>query len=222
MNRIANFTTSSVGRKLLMGLTGFFLCSFLMVHLYLNLFLLKSDGGGTFDAYSEFMATYPLVRPLEIVLFAGFLAHMVIGVWLWWTNRSVRSRAYAVNRASENSELSSRIAFITGAFVLVFLVLHINAFFVRSRFLESGKSMYEIVAETFANPWTDAFYLAALVFLGYHLKHGVQSAFQTFGLRTPRYRKLIDLVAVIFWLLIPAAFATLPVYFLWSHLTGGH
>jgi succinate dehydrogenase / fumarate reductase cytochrome b subunit len=127
-----------------------------------------------------------------------------------------------VNRASENSELSSRIAFITGAFVLVFLVLHINAFFVRSRFLESGKSMYEIVAETFANPWTDAFYLAALVFLGYHLKHGVQSAFQTFGLRTPRYRKLIDLVAVIFWLLIPAAFATLPVYFLWSHLTGGH
>jgi succinate dehydrogenase / fumarate reductase, cytochrome b subunit len=222
MNRIANFTTSSVGRKLLMGLTGFFLCSFLIVHLYLNLFLLKSDSGGTFDAYSEFMATYPLVRPLEIVLFAGFLTHMVIGIWLWWTNRNVRPRAYAVNRASENSELSSRIAFITGAFVLIFLVLHINAFFVRSRFLESGKSMYEIVTETFSNPWTDTFYLAALVFLGYHLKHGVQSAFQTFGLRTPRYRRLIDLVAVIFWLLIPAAFASLPVYFLWSHLTGGH
>lgn len=222
MNRIASFITSSVGRKLLMGLTGFFLCSFLVVHLYINLFLLKSDTGGTFEAYAEFMATYPLVRPLEIVLFAGFLTHMAIGVWLWWANRKVRTRQYAVNRASENSALPSRIAFVTGAFVLAFLILHVNAFFVRSRFFDSSTSMYEIVAGTFTDPWTVAFYLVALVFLAYHLKHGVQSAFQTFGLRTPRYRMLIDLVAVIFWLLIPAAFASIPLYFLWSHLTGGH
>jgi succinate dehydrogenase / fumarate reductase cytochrome b subunit len=205
-----------------MGLTGLFLCSFLVVHLYINLFLLKSDGGGTFDAYAEFMASYPLLRPVEILLFAGFLLHMVIGIWLWWTNRKIRPRAYAVNRASDSSDLPSRIAFVTGAFVLVFLVLHVNAFFVRSRFLDHGTSMYEIVAGAFSDPWTVAFYLVALVFLGYHLKHGVQSAFQTFGLRTPRYRTLIDLVAAVFWLLIPAAFAALPIAFLWSHLAGGH
>jgi succinate dehydrogenase / fumarate reductase, cytochrome b subunit len=217
MNRITKFYTSSVGRKLLMGLTGFFLCSFLVVHLYLNLFLFKSDGGQTFDAYSEFMATYPLVRPLEIVLFLGFLLHIFIGVWLWIGNRIARPSRYAVHRPSETSDLSSRVMFWTGVFVFVFLAIHINSFFIRSRFLEPTRPMYEIVAETFANPWYDLFYIIALIFLGYHLLHGFQSAFQTFGLRTKKYRRLIDLLALVFWLLIPLCFAALPLYFLWAH-----
>ncbi len=217
MNRITKFYTSSVGRKLLMALTGFFLCSFLVVHLYLNLFLFKSDAGRTFDAYSEFMATYPLIRPLEIVLFLGFLFHIFIGVWLWIGNRIARPSRYAVHRPSETSDLSSRVMFWTGVFVFVFLAIHINSFFVRSRFLEPTRPMYEIVAETFANPWYDLFYIVALVFLGYHLMHGFQSAFQTFGLRTKKYRRLIDLVALLFWLLIPICFAAMPLYFLWAH-----
>jgi succinate dehydrogenase / fumarate reductase cytochrome b subunit len=220
MNRITNFYTSSVGRKLLMGLTGLFLCSFLVIHLYINLFLFKGDGGNSFDVYAEFLATYPLLRPLEIILFAGFLLHAVIGTWLWIVNRRVRPRNYAVNTASDTSALSSRIAFITGAIVAVFLVVHIKTFFVTSRFFPTGKTMYEIVAEAFRNPWYVAFYLIALVFLGYHLKHGVQSAFQTFGLRTGKYQGLIDLIAVIFWLIIPLGFAVIPLYFLWAHLTG--
>ncbi len=217
MNRITKFYTSSVGRKLLMALTGFFLCSFLVVHLYLNLFLFKSDAGRTFDAYSEFMATYPLIRPLEIVLFLGFLFHIFIGVWLWIGNRIARPSRYAVHRPSETSDLSSRVMFWTGVFVFVFLAIHINSFFVRSRFLEPTRPMYEIVAETFANPWYDLFYIVALVFLGYHLMHGFQSAFQTFGLRSKKYRRLIDLVALLFWLLIPICFAAMPLYFLWAH-----
>ena len=74
-----------------------------------------------------------------------------------------------------------------------------------------------MVASAFRNPWTVAFYLVALVFLGYHLKHGFQSAFQTFGLRSPRYQVLIDLLAIVFWLLIPLAFAAMPVYFYLAH-----
>jgi len=222
MNRIAPFLTSSVGRKLLMGLTGFFLCSFLTVHLTINLFLLAQDEGATFDTYAEFMATYPLVRPVEILLFAGFLLHMFIGVWLWWTNRRVRETRYAVNRAADTSDLSSRIMFISGVLVLGFLVVHVNAFFVSSRFFDPGKTMYEMVRDAFANPWTDALYLAAFVVLGYHLRHGFQSAFQTFGLRVPRYEKLIAAIGVIFWLLIPLAFACIPLYFLWNHSSGGN
>ncbi len=216
MNRITKFYTSSVGQKLLVALTGFFLCSFLVVHLYINLFLLKSDNGRTFDAYSEFMATYPLIRPLEIVLFLGFFLHMLLGAWLWLRNRAKRPERYAVHRMSESSDLSSRIMFWTGLVVLAFLVVHINAFFIRSRFLEPGKPMYDIVAEVFRNPWNDAFYVVALGFLGYHLLHGFQSAFQTFGLRHHRYRILIDVLAVIFWLLIPICFAVMPLYFLWA------
>ena len=217
MNRITTFYTSSVGRKLLMGLTGFFLCSFLVVHLYINLFLLKSDSGQTFDAYSEFMATYPLIRPIEIVLFLGFLLHVFIGVWLWFINRRARPERYALHRASDTSALSSRVMFWTGTFVFVFLVLHINTFFVRSRFLDTDTPMYEIVAQTFKDPWVDAFYIVALFFLGYHLLHGFQSAFQTFGIRHERYKTLIDLLAIVFWLLIPLCFAAIPLYFLWAH-----
>src|SRR3972149_8189868 len=116
MAKIASFYTSSVGRKLLVAMTGLFLCSFLVFHLYINLFLLKAEAGQTFDAYSEFLATYPLLRPIEWVLFAGFLLHAFIGGWLWLTNRIARPRGDEGNRASETRTLESRGAFWTGAF----------------------------------------------------------------------------------------------------------
>jgi succinate dehydrogenase / fumarate reductase cytochrome b subunit len=200
-----------------MGLTGFFLCSFLIVHLLINLFLFKQDAGNTFDTYAEFMATYPLIRPLEIVLFAGFLLHGILGTYLWIANRRARPVPYAVNTPGENSTLASRIAFISGAGVLVFLVVHVNTFFVKSRFFPTGETMYGLVRDAFSNPWYVGFYMIALVFLAYHLNHGFQSAFQTFGLRNRKYQNLIDATAVVFWLLIPAAFAAIPLYFLLAH-----
>jgi len=215
MITFTKFYTSSVGRKVLMSLTGLFLCSFLIVHLTINLFLF--GGERSFEDYAEFMATYPLLRPVEIILFLGFLLHAVIGVWLWIQNRMARPERYEVNSASDNSALSSRVAFWTGLVVAAFLVVHINAFFITSRFLYTGKTMYEIVAESFQQPLTVIFYLLALAFLAYHLKHGFQSAFQTLGWRTARYGWLIDAVGVIFWLLIPLCFAAMPLYFLWAH-----
>lgn len=217
MNKTTTFLTSSVGRKIIMSLTGFFLFSFLIVHLYINLFLFKQDEGATFDVYAEFMATYPLLRPIEIVLFAGFLLHAFVGGWLWITNRSVRPVGYKVNKASDSSTLTSRIAFWTGLFVAVFLVIHVKTFFVRSRFFPDGRTMYELVAEAFKDPLYVGFYIVALVFLGYHLKHGFQSAFQTFGLRVQRYERLIDIVGILFWLIIPICFAAMPLYFLLAH-----
>jgi succinate dehydrogenase / fumarate reductase cytochrome b subunit len=217
MKTLISLLTSSVGRKVLMGLSGFFLCSFLVVHLYINLFLFAQDGGRTFDTYAEFMATYPLVRPLEIVLFLGFLFHAALGIILWIMNRRARPVGYKVSRASETSALSSRIMWVTGGIVTVFLVIHVNGFFVQSRFFPDGRTMYELVADTFRNPWIVALYLVALVFLGYHLKHGFQSAFQTFGLRVGRYERWIEALGVVFWLLIPLGFAAMPVYFFLAH-----
>jgi succinate dehydrogenase / fumarate reductase cytochrome b subunit len=217
MKKILAFFTTSVGRKLLMGLSGLFLCSFLVVHLYINLFVLKGDAGGTFDEYAEFMSTYPLLRPLEIVLFAGFLLHMVLGIVLWLANRRVRPQGYAVNRASDTSALSSRIMWITGGVVLVFLVLHVNAFFVQTRFFPHTGTMYEIIRDAFRSPATVGFYLVALAFLAFHLRHGWQSSFQTFGLLNGKYKGLIEAVGVVFWLLIPLGFALIPVVLFLSH-----
>lgn len=200
-----------------MALTGLFLCSFLIVHLYINLFLFKQDAGATFDVYAEFMATYPLLRPLEIILFGGFLLHAVVGIGLWLSNRRVRPQQYKVNRASDNATLTSRMTFWTGMVVAVFLIIHINTFFVQSRFFANGRTMYEIVEQAFRSPLYVAFYIVALVFLGYHLRHGVQSTFQTLGIRNARFQSLIDLVGVVFWLILPAAFAAIPLYFLLAH-----
>lgn len=217
MNKTTGWLTSSVGRKIIMSLSGFFLFSFLIVHLYINLFLFRQDGGKEFDTYAEFMATYPLLRPLEIVLFAGFLLHAFVGVWLWLTNRSVRPRPYKVNRASDSSTLSSRVAFWTGIVVAAFLVVHINTFFITSRFFPDGRPMSALIADAFSHPVYDAFYLVALAFLGFHLKHGFQSAFQTLGLRNQKYQRVIDIVGIFFWLIIPICFAAMPLYFLFAH-----
>ena len=217
MSKPVAFLSSSVGRKMLMALSGLFLCSFLLVHLYINLFLFKQDNGAEFEMYGHFMATYPLVRPLEIGLFAGFLLHAFIGIWLWIMNRRARPVRYKVSKAGENSTLSSRIMWATGTIVGIFLVIHINGFFVQSRFITPGRPMYEIVREAFMNPWLDAFYIIALGFLAYHLKHGFQSAFQTFGLRHSRHERLIEFVGMLFWLLVPLGFAAMPLYFLWAY-----
>jgi len=217
MSKTTAFLTSSVGRKLIMGLSGLFLCSFLVVHLYLNLFLFKQDNGGTFDVYSEFMATYPLIRPLEIFLFLGFLVHALLGIWLWIVNRRARPVRYVVLKAGDSSALSSRIMWVTGIGVSIFLVLHINAFFIQSRFFANGRTMYEIVREAFHNPWTVGLYVVAIAFLAYHLRHGFQSSFQTFGIRHLHYQRAIDVLAIVFWLLIPLGFAAIPLFFLWAH-----
>ena len=217
MDRITRLYTSSVGRKLIVGGTGFFLCTFLVVHLYVNLFLFKRDGGETFELYADFLATYPLVRPIEWLLFGGLLIHAFVGAWLWVKNKQTRPKNYAENKASENSTFTSRFAFVTGSVVFIFLVIHINTFFVKSRFFNNGMTMYDRVIEAFSHPWYDIFYIVSIVFLGYHLKHGFQSAFQTFGIRHEKYQRLIDAIAVVFWLLIPLGFASIPLYFLWAH-----
>jgi succinate dehydrogenase / fumarate reductase cytochrome b subunit len=213
--------TSSVGQKLLVGLTGLFLCTFLVVHLSGNLLLFKNDGGKAFDTYSEFMSTNTGIRIMEIVLFAGFLIHIIFAVSTWIGNRLSRPKRYLQNRASENSALESRLTFVTGSVVFIFLVVHLRSFFVPSRFAPAGTkpSMYELVRAAFSNPVYDGFYVVAMALLGYHLRHGFQSAFQTFGLR-PGREKTIDLLAIVFWLLIPIGYAIMPLYFLWARSKG--
>ena len=220
MSNETRFFNSSVGQKLLVSLTGLFLCSFLVVHLTGNMLLFKNDEGVAFEEYSGFMSTDVRIRALEIVLFAGILGHILFAVRAWIKNRGARPQQYAMNRASENSSLASRIMTASGSVVFIFLVVHLRTFFVPSRFPGEVKlSMYALVKTAFSSPVYVGFYLFSLFLLGFHLKHGFQSAFQTLGLR-PKLRGLVDLVAVLFWLVIPFGFAAMPIYFLWAHYAG--
>lgn len=214
MNAIFTFINSSVGKKLLMSLTGIFLSVFLIVHLAGNLLVLKSDGGESFNAYAHFMGGNPLIRTLEIGLFLIILIHIVNGIRIWFQNRSARGKNYAAYKLEENTTFQSRMMSVSASLVLLFLVVHLKKFWVPARFLHE-QSMATLVYTTFRDPFYVVFYLAALIILGYHLRHGFQSAFQTLGWKTKRYAGIIEFVAVLFWLVIPAMFAIIPltIYF---------
>lgn len=241
MSNLTSAFSYSIGKKLIMGLTGLFLISFLVVHLAGNLLLFK--GEIAFNEYSEFMGHNPLIRTMEIVLFAGFLFHIVDGLMLAMQNRKARPVGYAVNAGSKNSTLFSRIMPHTGVIMLVFLVLHLVSFFVHARFgvdvgYEGAKtetymissmnvdpatigldsemvwSPYHKAVALFSVPWYSIFYIVAMAVISLHLLHGFQSAFQTVGFRHKKYFPIIKALGVGYAILIPAAFAAIPVYFL--------
>lgn len=217
MKTLLTFYESSIGKKIVMSLSGLFLCLFLIVHVSINLLLFKNDGGVAYNEYSEFMSSNPIIRTIEIVLFVGLLLHIISGVLVWLKNRVSRPTGYDVYKLSENTPFSSRTPMLTASAALVgyFLVSHLITFWIPTRFGSEHKLPYEMVAEAFAQPSLSIFYIISVVFLAFHLKHGFQSGFQTLGLKNKRYQWLIDAFGVLFWLLIPAAFAAMPAYFLW-------
>ena len=218
MNKFTALYRSSIGKKIIMSLSGLFLCTFLVVHVVINLFLFKGDGGATYNKYSEFMSTNFVIRAIEIVLFVGLIAHMISGVVVWLKNRASRPVGYEVYRLKDNTPFTSRTPMLTASASLVFffLMVHLKTFWVPNRFWDSPPpSNYDVVAAAFSDPVYSIFYIVAIVFLAFHLRHGFQSGFQTLGLSDKRYKWLIDSVAVIFWFVIPLAFAAMPAYFLW-------
>lgn len=220
MSKIIAFYKSSIGKKILMSLTGLFLCTFLLEHFVGNLLLFREDGGKAYEAYTEFLVGNPVIRFIEIFLFLGFLLHIFLGIVVWWKNRTSRSHKYVEFRLKDNTPLSSRITIWTGSFIFIFLVIHLNTFFVPSRLTDVHVPLYDLVMQAFQSPVYDGFYLIALFLLGYHLKHGFQSGFQTLGLLNKKYSTLVELFGMIFWLIIPLGFACMPLYFLLIHKLG--
>jgi succinate dehydrogenase / fumarate reductase cytochrome b subunit len=200
-----------------MSLTGLFLIIFLTEHLIGNLLLFANDQGEMYEAYGEFLVSNPVIRFIEIFLFLGILGHLTIGVILWFKNRKARSVKYKLFRLKDNATLASRTTILTGIVILIFLYIHLTTFFFPSRFSAEKVSTYELVVQAFSNEWYSLFYLVALFVLGYHLRHGFQSAFQTLGLRNKKYTPFLDLVAFMVWCLIPLGFAAIPIYFFFFH-----
>src|SRR6188508_2911241 len=118
-----NFFTSSIGKKIIMGLTGFFLIIFLIVHCGVNSMIFFNDGGETFNHWAHFMGSNLIVRTMEIGLFAFLILHIVQGLILWKQNNAARPVKYAVNKPEKNSTWYSRGMGLLGTLILMFLVL---------------------------------------------------------------------------------------------------
>ncbi|PSR52159.1 succinate dehydrogenase [Adhaeribacter arboris] len=214
--------SSTIGRKLIMSLTGLFLCSFLVVHLIGNLQLFKDDGGEAFNIYSKFMGHNPVIRTLELVLLAGFAFHIWDALALTRRNKSARSVGYAVNHLDQNSNWSSRNMGLLGTVILVFLLIHLYNFFWRARFGdlpvqtiegEEYEDLYSVVVESFQIWWYVTIYVIAMAALCFHLIHGFASAFQTLGLNHKKYTPAIQAIGYGFSILVCLGFAAMPLYF---------
>lgn len=213
---------SSVSKKVIMGLTGLFLISFLVVHLGINLCALLDDGGETFNIAAEFMAKNLVIRTMEIGLFLGFIIHIVDGLYLEFKNRQARPVAYYKSPGSENSTWYSRSMGLLGTLLLIFLIVHLAHFWVKSRFGDitdeyGRENLYLIMAQVFKNPIVVVLYVISQISLAYHLLHGFQSAFQTLGFNHPKYSPLIKVTGTAYAILVPLLFAIIPVVLYFRH-----
>jgi len=207
---MSGLKSSSLGRKIVMSLSGFFLITFLLVHLGVNLTLFI--GADTFNGASHFMATNPLIQVMQYVLAAGFIVHIAMGIWLELKNRASRPIKYSKNNAAANSGWASRNMIYTGFLVLLFLVLHLKDFFVEIKFGEVHDD-FQLVTQLFTNPIYVIIYVVAFILLGLHLSHGFQSAFTSIGARAPKYLKFIKNLGIAFSYLIALGFSVIAIYF---------
>lgn len=219
-----NFIQSSLGKKLLMGLTGFFLITFLIVHCLLNSFIFFNDGGLMFNTGAQFMADNILIRIMEIVLFIGLILHCVQALVLTMQNNKARPVKYAVNNGKANSKWYSRSMGVLGSLLLIFLVVHLMHFWVKSRFTglpgedaNGNENLYAVMQEVFHMGWVVFVYVGGVIALGYHLLHGFPSAFQTLGWNHPKYNRAITICGTAFSIIVPLIFAAMPIamYFEW-------
>ncbi|WP_461116987.1 succinate dehydrogenase cytochrome b subunit [Spirosoma jeollabukense] len=223
MSWINQLLTSSIGKKIVMALTGLFLISFLIVHCAINALIFYNDGGKTFTHWAHFFATNPIIRTIEIFLIVGFLIHIVQGVLLWKQNRRARPVRYAVQKASTNSAWYSRSMALLGTLILLFLVIHTSNFWIPNRtnqFLYNEElPLYDMMLETFHNPIEVIIYTLGCFSLFWHLLHGFKSAFQSLGLNHIKYNSLIASTGTMFSIIVPLLLALMPIsiYFHWIH-----
>ncbi|HET8860280.1 succinate dehydrogenase cytochrome b subunit [Marivirga sp.] len=216
MSWLSDTLTSTIGRKLVMSLTGLFLIIFLVVHLAGNFQLLADDGGEAFNEYAEFMTSNPIIKFLSYGLYAFILLHIVMSIALVLKNKKARPTGYDKVKGSANSSFSSRNMGILGFIIFVFLVIHMRSFWFEMKFgtmpLDEfgNKDLYLIVKEAFSQWWYVALYVVCMVGLAFHLSHGFSSAFQTLGINHSKYTPFIKKLGIVYAILIPAAFASIP------------
>jgi succinate dehydrogenase / fumarate reductase cytochrome b subunit len=215
------FFTSSIGKKLLMGLTGLFLILFLIVHAGVNACIFLNDNGETFNEVAHFMSHNWILRFLELGLFAGLILHIIQGLMLWKQNRQARPVGYLMNKAEKNSTWYSRSMGILGTLLLLFLIMHLAHFFVGTKVALYGgdqpHNLFEEMKEVFSQEWVVALYLVGIIALFWHLYHGFQSAFQTLGMNHKKYTPIIKAAGTGYAVIICLLFALMPlaVYLNW-------
>ena len=228
MSWFTNAMSSTLGRKIMMSLTGLFLILFLTGHLVgnLQLFMLGEEGQLQFNAYAKFMTTNPAVKILSYLTYISIVAHVIYSIVLTRHNKAARgSDSYAYEKASASSTWSSRNMGILGTIVLIFIVVHMKGFWAEMHWgglpLDSAgnKDLHTLVVKSYTEGLDPIpgiayalFYVVCMGFVAFHLSHGFSSAFQTLGLNHSKYSPLIKKIGMAYAILVPILFAAMPLY----------
>jgi len=202
---------SSISKKFVMALAGLFLLMFLPVHLIINFMLLKNNPL-PFNEAAHFMATFPLVKIMEIVLLGTIIIHISWGILLQIQNWMARPVGYVSGNKSKTS-FFSRFMIWTGATVLTFIVLHFFNFYFVKLGLVAGdpEDFYTLAHNLFKIPAYNYIYLTCFALLGFHLYHAFSSAFQTLGLNHRIWTPVVKIAALIYAILLPSGFAFIAI-----------
>jgi len=194
-----------------MALAGVFLLLFLPVHLIINLMLLQ-DNGESFNKAAQFMATFPLIKIIEILLITAILVHVSYGIYLQIMNWLSRPVGYAGGSGTDTA-FFSRFMIWTGSSVLIFLILHFfNFYFIRLGLVPGDPDdFYTVAHNLFKIPEYNYIYLVCFTLLGLHLFHAITSASQTLGLNHRIWTPVVRIVAWIYAIIIPLGFAFISI-----------
>lgn len=208
MNWLTDTLWTSVGKKLMMALTGLFFCVFLTMHLAGNLTIYW--GKDAFISYAEHLHSLgPLLTVAEWGLLFFAVIHVSTGLLLFYQNFKARPQRYAVNRRAGGRTLSSATMPYTGVILLLFVIYHLfNFHFVD----KTHTTIFQIVSTAFSKPSYVVIYTFAMIVAAVHVSHGFWSAFQTLGANHPKYSPFLKGLSLVFSLIVGIGFGFIPVY----------
>ncbi len=215
MSSIKIFLNSTIGKKILVATTGLLFCLFLLFHLFNNLVIYTGEENFNF-LVSSLEKIKPLIRVLEVGLAATLIVHIVNSVTLSIQSKRAGSITSKSSTKKHNAPLSSRTMLFTGSILFIFIVTHLSTFWYNFQITHDHSAYYQMVTSSslgFGNIFITILYLAAMIILGFHLKHGFNSAIQTFGIKDTTIGKMLSLVSIIFWFFVPAGFFSIAFWF---------
>ncbi|MFC1830446.1 succinate dehydrogenase cytochrome b subunit [Thermodesulfobacteriota bacterium] len=207
-----SFIKTSIGKKLVMATSGFLLLSFLAIHAFGNAAIYM--GSKYFQIYADTLHGFPvLVLIFGLGLLFIFVAHIGVGLLLFFEKRKTSSRYNVQSRVVENT-FASRTMPYTGALVFLFLIIHVFGFGIAK---PEDVKISLLVQDYLSGFFYSLFYILSFIALAVHLNHGFWSMLQTFGINHPRYNTLISALTIAVPALFLVIFGGIPIYF----MTGG-
>tara|TARA_B100000700_G_scaffold96525_1_gene108685 strand:+ start:680 stop:1351 length:672 start_codon:yes stop_codon:yes gene_type:complete len=214
VNKSISIFNTTIGKKLLVASTGLMVCLFLVFHLINNLIIFTGP-----ENFNQLVAALekikPLIRIMEILLVIIFFTHIYNSLLLTIESRRSRNDSY-IKLSNSSSTIYSRTMFFSGSILFIFIVTHLSTIWFNFQNIDDHDKYYYLVTESvygFGNIFITILYLLSMILLGFHLRHGFQSAFKTLGVQNSKFDKILNVVSIFFWFIIPLGFFSIAFWF---------